>query len=145
MSAPAEMCLLVFENVSCFGQENCTQAYFVSPFYCLSLTVVRKRQKKEHDKAWKHEERRSSGDHRRSSGQQAARRGSGGRRRDWNSDESSDGSPPPNLNDGTAYSWFRQLILHLSQLRVCSRSFHQFGLSAAAAAAAVEVPDFDIR
>lgn len=65
---------------------------------------MRKRQKKDHDKTWKHEERRSSGDHRRSGGQQAARRASAGRRRDWNSDESSDGSSPPALNDGTVFS-----------------------------------------
>lgn len=83
-------------------QENCSKAFFVSLF-CLSLTDVRKRQKKDHDKTWKNEERRSSGDHRRGGGQQAARRVSAGRRRDWNSDESSDGSPAPNLNDGTVY------------------------------------------
>lgn len=72
-------------------------------FSLVLLTDVRKRHKKDHNKSWKHEERRSSGEHRRSSGQQAARRASAGRRRDWNSDESSEGSPPPSFNDGTAF------------------------------------------
>lgn len=94
VSAPAQKECLVF-------QRKCPQAYFFTPF---SLTDVRKRHKKDHDKKLKHEERRSSGEHRRSGGQQAARRASAGRRRDWNSDESSDGSPPPNLNDGTVFS-----------------------------------------
>lgn len=95
--------------------ENVLKLIFSPPFLRLSLTDVRKRHKKDHDKKLKHEERRSSGEHRRSGGQQAARRASAGRRRDWNSDESSEGSPLPSLNDGTFFlaAVLHQLITHL--------------------------------
>ncbi|XP_041815980.1 nipped-B-like protein isoform X1 [Chelmon rostratus] len=59
----------------------------------------RKKCKKDHNKAWRHEERRGSGEHRRSGGPQNAHRGSGSRHRERGPDDSSEGSPPPNLSD----------------------------------------------
>lgn len=101
------------------GTENVLKLIPPPPFLRLSLTDVRKRHKKDHDKKLKHEERRSSGEHRKSGGQQAARRTSSGRRRDWNSDESSDGSPPPSLNDGTVFSCCVSPVDHTFVLITC--------------------------
>lgn len=101
-------------------QAKMSPSLFLSPlFFRLSLTDVRKRHKKDHDKKLKHEERRSSGEHRKSGGQQAARRASAGRRRDWNSDQSSDGSPPPSLNDGAAFSCCVSPVDHTFVLITC--------------------------
>ncbi|XP_076613509.1 nipped-B-like protein B isoform X3 [Chaetodon auriga] len=60
---------------------------------------ARKRFKKDHNKALRHEERRGSGEHKRSGGPQNAHRGSGSRHREWSPDNLCEGSPPPNLSD----------------------------------------------
>lgn len=54
------------------------------------ITDVRKRHKRDHDKAWKCEEKRSSKEHRKAKGH----------RREWSPENSNDGSAALNLSDG---------------------------------------------